>query len=183
MTAWRFPQASCLGIEAQEVSFELAKRSVRYNGVDGRVEVRRGDFRSEPLEPVYDLVTGTPPYFPPGTGTESQKVQAAPARFEHRGGVEAYCEAMVRALKPGGVGVLCAGAGQAERMRAQRTLHVASELIIEPKRGRAPLLSVYVLRRESSAQVSERLVVRENNGQWSEAFRTLRAEMGLPPLE
>jgi tRNA1(Val) A37 N6-methylase TrmN6 len=183
MTAWRFPEAACLGIEAQRVSFELCRRSIRYNGVEGRVEVRLNDFREEPLEPVYELVTGTPPYFPPGTGTQSQKVQAAPARFEHRGGVEAYCEAMVRALAPRGVGVLCAGAGQAERMRAQRSLHVVSELIIEPKRGSPPLLGVYVLRREPSPPKSGRLVVREKNGQWSEAFRAVRADMGLPPLE
>jgi tRNA1(Val) A37 N6-methylase TrmN6 len=176
MTAWRFPGAACRGIEAQRVSFELCQRSIRYNGANATVEL--GDFRDAALEPVYELVTGTPPYFPPGTGTESNKVQAAPARFEHRGGVEVYCEAMLRALAPNGVGVLCAGIGQVERMRAQPNL--TAELIIEPKRGKQPLLAVYALRREGAALEKSTLVVRERDGQWTDEFLRVREEMGMP---
>jgi tRNA1(Val) A37 N6-methylase TrmN6 len=176
MTAWRFPAAQCRGIEAQRVSFELCQRSIRYNGANASVEL--GDFREAKLEPVYGLVTGTPPYFPAGTGTESKKVQAAPARFEHRGGVEAYCEAMLRALEPDGVGILCAGIGQVERMRAQANL--AAELIIVPKRGKQPLLAVYALRRTGAALEKSTLVVREGDGQWTSEFLRVRAEMGMP---
>ncbi len=88
MIAWRFPGARCTGIEAQALSAGLARRSIAWNGVGDRVEVRHEDFRQATLEPTFDLVTGTPPYFPPGTGTESTKPQAAPAASEHRGGVE-----------------------------------------------------------------------------------------------
>jgi tRNA1(Val) A37 N6-methylase TrmN6 len=178
MTAWRFPEALGLGVEAQAVSFGLCERSIRYDGANARVEL--GDFRARAFEPTFELVTGTPPYFPPGTGTESKKVQAAPARFEHRGGVEAYCDAMARALAPDGVGVLCAGIGQVERVRAQTALHIRAELTIEPKRGRAPLLAVYALRRTGGPQTHERLVVREADGQWTAEFLRVREDMGMP---
>jgi tRNA1Val (adenine37-N6)-methyltransferase len=169
MTAWRFPSAAGLGVEAQPVSFELCERSIRYNGANVRVEL--GDFRARAFEPLFDLVTGTPPYFPPGTGTESNKVQAAPARFEHRGGVEAYCEAMQRALRPGGVGVLCAGVGQMQRMG------IEPGLLIEPKRGKPPLLAVYVLGKNVEPRT---LVVRERDGQWTDVFLRVREDMGMP---
>ena len=35
-----------------------------------------------------DLVTGTPPYLPVGSGPESTRVQCGPCRFEHRGGID-----------------------------------------------------------------------------------------------
>ena len=58
--------------------------------------MREGDFREPAVTGdlgTFDLITGTPPYFPPGTGLESDHVQRGPCRFEHRGGVEAYCDA------------------------------------------------------------------------------------------
>jgi tRNA1Val (adenine37-N6)-methyltransferase len=181
MTAWRFPLARCTGIEAQALSMGLARRSIAWNGVGDRVDVRHEDFREAALEPVFELVTGTPPYFPPGTGTESTKPQAAPARFEHRGGVEAYCEAMARALTPDGIAVLCAGAGQAERMAQQTTLSVHRELPIVPKRDTPPLLFVYALgRAPKPIQKLEPLVVREADGQWTPAFLDVRTQMGMP---
>src|SRR4051812_26293993 len=76
--AWRFPGARCLGIEAQEVSAGLARRSIAWNGVDQRCAVRLGDFRDPAMladEAPFDLVSGTPPYFPRGTGTESDSIQ------------------------------------------------------------------------------------------------------------
>ena len=101
--AWRFPSARLVGVEAQEVSFELARRSLAWNGVEARVELRHADFRAPAAFPdggVFDLVTGTPPYFPPGSGRESDHVQRAPCRFEHLGGIEDYCCSPPRRASP-----------------------------------------------------------------------------------
>lgn len=65
--AWMCPSAHCTGIEAQPTRAALARRSVRYNGVERRVEVHEGDIRDASLLPdgsEFDIVTGTPPYFP-----------------------------------------------------------------------------------------------------------------------
>jgi hypothetical protein len=65
MTAWLYPEALCVGVEAQPSRAAQAARSIRYNGVSGRVSVRLGDLRDPSTLPPasFDLVTGTPPYF------------------------------------------------------------------------------------------------------------------------
>jgi SAM-dependent methyltransferase len=45
LLAWRFPETRGLGIEAQAVSVDLARRSLAWNGADERCEVRHGDLR------------------------------------------------------------------------------------------------------------------------------------------
>jgi tRNA1(Val) A37 N6-methylase TrmN6 len=190
-TAWRFPEARCTGIEAQELSIGLAGRSLRWNGVTGRCELRHGDFRDETLTPegaIYPLVTGTPPYFPPGTGLESPHVQRAPARFEHRGGIEAYCSAAARLLAPGGVFVACQAASQGARVDpAARAagLTVTRRLDVIPRAGKEPLIQVFAFGRatpeDAPTIVDEPLVVRERDLHWTPAFAQLRLDMGLPP--
>lgn len=183
--AWRFPQARCLGIEAQPVSAALARRSVAWNGVEGRCEVRLGDFREAVLDERFDLVTGTPPYFPRGTGVESDGVQRGPCRFEHRGGVEAYCETAAVVLAEGAPFVGCAPSAQGERVRAagvKAGLRVERWREVIPRAGKAPLFSVFAMRREVASSVVEApLVVRDERGRRTEEFVALRAEMGMPP--
>jgi tRNA1(Val) A37 N6-methylase TrmN6 len=169
----------------------MARRSLRWNGVGDRCQLRHGDFRDPSLTPegeVYPLVTGTPPYFPSGTGLESPHVQRAPARFEHRGGIEAYCDAAARLLAPGGRFVACQAASQASRVEpAARASGLAVErrLDVVPRAGKDPLIALFVFRRadESTAPaiVDEPLVVRERDLRWTSAFAQLRLDMGLPP--
>ncbi|WP_437592457.1 tRNA1(Val) (adenine(37)-N6)-methyltransferase [Sorangium sp. So ce1000] len=188
-TAWRFPDARCAGVEAQEVSASMARRSVAWNGVDARGEVRWGDLRDpavlDGLGPA-DLVTGTPPYLPVGTGIESDRVQCGPCRFEHRGGVEEYCLSAARLLAPGAPFVACASARQRPRVEAAAA---AAGLALEawrdvvPKEGKAALFSVYALRRVeavTSCLDEPPLVLRGRNGRFTEEFDALRRTMGMP---
>src|SRR5436309_15419441 len=64
VVAWRLPGAALVTVEAQAISVRLARKSVRYNGLESRFEAREGDLR-EFAEGPFDLVTGSPPYFPP----------------------------------------------------------------------------------------------------------------------
>ena len=59
----------------------------------------------------FDLVTGTPPYIPPGAGIKSERPQRGPCCFEERGGVEEYCAAAAQRLLPEGRFVMCSGEG------------------------------------------------------------------------
>ena len=185
MTAWRFPHAQCVGIEAQAISAALARKSIAWNGVGDRVQLLEQDFRSAPLERQFDLITGTPPYFPLGTGTLSERVQAGPCRFEHRGGVEAYCDATARALAPTGTFVFCQSANQLPRVEAALVasgLHLRRRMEVVPRAGKAPLVSVFSAQREvCKAQQLPALVVRDGSGQWTEAFLAVRQLMGMPP--
>lgn len=56
----------------------------------------------------FDLVTGTPPYIPPGAGgVSADRPQKAPCNVEQRGGVEAYVDAAARVLAPHGTFAVC----------------------------------------------------------------------------
>src|SRR6266404_8331566 len=85
LLAWRFPEARCVGVEAQEMSAALACRSIAWNGAAARCEIRHGDLRDPTILPdarTFDLVTGTPPYLPPGSATAATHVQRAQCRSE-----------------------------------------------------------------------------------------------------
>src|SRR6185436_19614276 len=126
--AWRLPGARFVTAEAQPESVALAKKSARYNGLTDRYEIREGDFRTErgqpcPREPgnekeladkavrapallradeKFDLITGSPPYFPQGAGVESEHPQKLACRFELRGTVADYCTVAAKHLATGG---------------------------------------------------------------------------------
>jgi tRNA1(Val) A37 N6-methylase TrmN6 len=188
MIAWHFPSARGTGVEAQELSADLARRSVQWNGIADRCEVRLGDLRDRsilPEEHCIDLVTGTPPYFTPGTANQSARPQLGPCRFEHRGGVEDYCNAAARLLAPGGVFVTCAGWLQRERVGGAAEaagLRIERRLDVVPRQGKTPLFSVYALRRGAPGldPGADSLVVRDATGKRTDRFRALREQMGLP---
>jgi tRNA1Val (adenine37-N6)-methyltransferase len=190
MLAWRFPEARGVGVETQAVSVGLARRSLAWNGAEQRCEVRIGDLRdasSTPEGAVFDLVTGTPPYLPPGTAHASPRAQWAACHLEQRGGVEDYCAAAARLLAPGGWFVTCAGSAQPDRVHrgAERAaLVVARRRDVVPRAGKGVLFSVYGLRagpEAAHAVVDDPLVVRDAAGRRTPAFCALRIAMGMPP--
>src|ERR1700682_34821 len=106
IVAWRLPGATLCTVEAQPMSIRLARKSVRYNGLSSRFALYEGDLRDPAVlanEEPFDLVTGSPPYFPPGTATKAEHPQAIPARIEVRGTVVDYAAAAARILAPGGL--------------------------------------------------------------------------------
>ncbi len=190
LMAWRFPSAKVRGIEAQEVSAALARRSIAWNGVADRCSVVSGDLRDADLlkgESPFDLITGTPPYFPRGTGLESDQIQKGPCRFEHRGGIEDYARAAARNLAPAGIFVACAAATQSDRVTAAAAgagLMIDRKRDVIPRAGKDPLVMLFCMRRrvdDATTIVDTPLVVRDHNGQRTDEFVSLRADMGMPP--
>jgi len=193
LLAWRFPETRAVGVEAQGVSVDLARRSLAWNGADDRCEVRHGDLRDAASireRAAFDLVTATPPYLPLGAAHPSGRAQWAGCHLEQRGGVEDYCVAAARLLAPGGWFVTCAGAAQRARVRAgaaQAGLAVVRRREVIPRAGKTALFSVYGLRAASeiatspAVQLEEPLVVREADGRRTRAFQAVRAAMGMPP--
>jgi tRNA1(Val) A37 N6-methylase TrmN6 len=193
LLAWRFLEMRAVGVEAQAVSVDLARRSLAWNGADDRCEVRQGDLR-DPASirecAVFDLVTATPPYLPLGAAHASRRAQWAGCHLEQRGGVEDYCVAAARLLAPGGWFVTCAGAAQPARVQAGAAcagLAVVRRRDVIPRAGKPALFSVYGLRAageiapRSAVQLDEPLVVRDAGGRRTPTFQAVRAAMGMPP--
>ena len=187
--AWRFPSARLLGIEVQDLSAGLARRSLAWNGIATRAEILVRDFRNPAVmvrEATFDLITGTPPYFPVGAGPESDRVQRAPCRFEHHGGIEEYCAAAAPRLVHGAPFVACQAWNQRERVEpAARAagLRLVRWREIVPRVGKDPLLCIFAMRKAEAAEplvVDSPLVVRDEQGRRTEEFAAIRAAMGMP---
>ena len=188
---WRFPAARGVGIEAQETSVALARRSLVWNGAEHRATVRHGDLRDPTAladDERFPLVTGTPPYLPLGSATASRRQQWLACHLEARGGIEAYCAAAARALAPRGRFVVCESTPQAARVHdaaAAGGLAIAARRDVVPRAGKAPLFTVWTMRAAAEpappSAVLPPLVVRDTAGRRTPDCRRLRADMGMPP--
>ncbi len=185
--AWKLPEASLCGVEAQAQSFELLRRNVERSGFSARVSIAHGDLRDVELMAKlgrgFDLITGTPPYFPPPAALQAEDEQRAYARIEYRGGIEAYIDAGARRLSDEGVLVLCGDARAQERTRtacrsAGLTIHARCDVL--PRVGRAALFSVWTLKRSvGECQVSV-FTLRSATGEPTLDAKSLREFGGFP---
>jgi tRNA1Val (adenine37-N6)-methyltransferase len=185
--AWRLPRADVTGVEAQADRAAMGRRSIAYNGVEDRCRIVDGDLReviaAGALAGPFDLVTGTPPYFPRGEGTESAKAHAAACRFEHRGGVEDYLAAAARVLAPDGAVVVCSAALERARLAdgaAAAGLARRAHWEIVPRAGKPALVCVDVLDRLALACEEHSLTVRDRAGAWTPEMRAVRDALGMP---
>lgn len=187
--AWSAPAAMLVGVEAQAVSFALLERNIAHNGLAARVTVHHGDLRRPEVRAAlggpFDLVTGTPPYFPVSTATEAMDEQRAFARIEHRGGIEDYVAAAAPLLTPAGWLVLCGDAdagARAEDAAAAHGLVVRRHDLVVPRAGRPPLFSVWALGRGAAAlaRVDRVVTLRDERGERTDDARALRAFSGFP---
>jgi len=180
--AWKLPHVTLTGIEAQPDRAALGRRSITYNlgDVAPRATILDGDLRD--ATGSYDLVTGTPPYFPRGTGTESAHPHALACRFELRGGVEDYLATAARLVAPGGSITICSAALERDRVTAAApAIPWAEHWDIVPREGKAPLVCVdRYTTTHAGPRVDHALVVRDRAGQWTPAFRRVRDDLGMP---
>jgi tRNA1(Val) A37 N6-methylase TrmN6 len=190
MVAWRLPGARGFGIEAQDVSVELARRNVHDNGLGERVTLLHGDLREVTRAWSHGpcaLVTGTPPYLPLGTASASPDPQRAAARIELRGGVEDYLAAAARVLSPEGLVVLCSDGRVPERVvrgAAAAGLSPVRRLDVVPKAGRPPLFSVWTCAWTPRGALDHaEVIMRDERGERTEASLAMRRAFGLgdPP--
>jgi len=180
--AWRLPSADVTGVEAQPDRAALGQRSIAYNGCGDRVRIVVGDLR-DGVAGQFDLVTGTPPYFPRGTGTESDKLHAAPCRFELRGGVEDYLASAAAVLAVEGTVVVCTSILERARVvdgARGAGLAIREHWEIVPREGKAPLLAVDVLAARATTTAHHTLTIRDRAGVWTPAFCAVRDALGMP---
>jgi tRNA1(Val) A37 N6-methylase TrmN6 len=188
--AWRLPGARFTTVEAQEISIRLARKSVRYNGLQSRFTLVHGDLRDFAPAERFDLVLGSPPYFPPGTAIEAEHPQAVPARIEVRGTVADYARTAAHILAPGGVFAFVFPAAQSDR--ALRAVGDAGLKLIRRrevvfKEGEPPMIALFAAGRAEdlpstyTAWVEPPLVIRRRDGSTSAEYSAVRLSFGFPP--
>lgn len=199
MSAFRLPGARFTTIEAQDVSIGLARKSVALNGLSARFDLRHGDLRTPGIlgdDERFDLITGSPPYFPVGTGVASDHSQKFHCRFEVRGDVSDYCRVAARHLEPGGVFACVFPIDPLEQLKRVETAAKANDLFIVKRRaltlkaGERSLLSVFMMMKKEDLPesflkkgtlVEPELVIREKDGSPGQEYQTVKLVMGFPP--
>jgi tRNA1Val (adenine37-N6)-methyltransferase len=193
ISAWRLPGAAFVTVEAQEISLRLARKSVRYNGLESRFTLHHGDLRDESIfanEAPFDLVTGSPPYWPAGTASEAAHEQAIPARIEVRGSVVDYARAAARILAPGGLFAFVFPTIQTERaLEGVRDAGLAllRRRDIVFKEGEPPLITLFAATRAGDIPATYRpyveppLTIRTKDGGVAPEYSAVRMSFGFPP--
>jgi tRNA1Val (adenine37-N6)-methyltransferase len=197
IAAWRLPGARVVTIEAQDVSVALARKSARFNGLSGRCEIRHADFRDPgALAPDerFDLVLGSPPYFPPGSGIEGAHPQKIACRFEARGDIHDYCRVAATHLAPGGffACVFPLPDGQQTRMRSAAAAADLSLVRMRPvvfREGSDPLIALFGMTRAQDLPGGFRdctfhepaLTIRCSDGAVHPEYQALKLSIGFPP--
>lgn len=191
MVAHRLRPKLCLGIEAQPQSVAMAQRSVDELPVGApAMQILAGDIRDKNnLEKPCDLITGSPPYFPLGTGTLPPDAQRRACRFEARGGVEAYCEAASLHLAPQArfyVVFQTTWRSRVERAAARSGLQISARLEAHMREDRpAPFLDVFEMTRGEGPRgeelAIERFAIRDREGEISAEYRCAREFLGVDP--
>jgi tRNA1Val (adenine37-N6)-methyltransferase len=156
VAAWRMPGARVVTVEAQAESIALAKKSVRWNGLQDRFDIREGDMRDSGVlqeTETFDLILGSPPYFPLGTGAESDHPQKIACRFEVRGTIADYCQTAAAHLRIGG-SFACVfpirPEDQAKRVESaarEAGLTIVRQRPVILREGDAPLLGLFSMMR------------------------------------
>ena len=193
ISAWRLPGATFCTLEAQDLSIRLARKSVRYNGLEERFTLRHGDLRDakffEDQDP-FDLVTGSPPYFPPGTATRAAHEQAVPARMEVRGSIADYANTASSILAPGGIFAFVFPTLQLDRVLTSlddARLKLVRRRDVVFKSGEPPLISLFAAARVEdvpttfTAFVEPALTIRRRDGGVDEEYSAVRMSFGFPP--
>lgn len=122
------------GLEIQEESADMARRSVLLNGIGDRVNVVNGDIReADRIFPgaSFDVLTSNPPYLPASDGLHNPDVPKAVARHELLCSFADLVRVSAKLLPPGGHFVLVH-----RPFRLPEILSGLSAAGVEPKRMR-----------------------------------------------
>jgi tRNA1(Val) A37 N6-methylase TrmN6 len=176
------PSARLVCIEAQEISYRLLRANIEGNALEDRVDARLGDLRDFSDERKFRLVTGSPPYFPLGTGVLPDDPQKIAARFETRGDVGDYAKAAARHLAADGTFVFCFPSPQRDRaLRAVVAAGLTTTTMrdVVPRAGIAPLFTLFAARWSGVLVEESPHVIRDASGTVTEAHQAVRHSFGF----
>lgn len=198
VAAWRLPFAKFVTVEAQDISVALAKKSAAFNGLTERYDIREGDFRDANVlrdDELFDLVLGSPPYWPLEDGIHGDHPQKIACRFEVRGDVGDYMTTAQKHLAPGGFFACVFPVNPPHQLARllegakQAGLTIVRRRDVVLKEGDAPLLGLFAMVR--STDLPERfrentwnetpLIIRTKDGLVHPEYAAIKLSFGFPP--
>jgi tRNA1(Val) A37 N6-methylase TrmN6 len=195
--AWRLPGVRMVTIEAQSESVALARKSAHYNGLAERYEIREGDLRDSDLLRAgekFDLITGSPPYFPPESGVKSEHPQKHACRFELRGTVADYCSTAAKHLAPGGFFACVFPHETSQLARVEAGAHNAGLVVVRKRpvvfrEGDPALVSLFGMMRaddlpewfRGQTWTEPDLIIRMRDGKIHPEYSAVKLAIGFPP--
>ena len=195
IAAWRMPGARFVTIEAQPESVRLSRKSAEYNGLTVRYLIRQGDFRESGVLGAaerFELVLGSPPYFPVDTGIEGDHPQKVACRFELRGDIRDYAFAAAHHLAAGGL--FACVFPEDQRARVEQAAKDAALVIVRRRpvvfrEGEPPLVGLFAMMRASDLPEAMRdrtwveppLVIRTADGAVHPEYSAVKLAVGFPP--
>lgn len=195
IVAWRLPGAKFVTVEAQSESVELARRSAAYNGLSDRIDIRHADFRDPDAlkgDERFDLVLGSPPYFPLDAGLHGDHPQKVACRFEVRGDIRDYVSRALSCLDAGGVFACVFPEEQRARVEnaaVDATLTIVRRRPVVFKENDPPLVTLFLMMRAQDLpeRMRERtwveppLVIRAADGSVHPEYAAVKLALGFPP--
>ena len=174
------------GVEAQAQSVAMARRAIaELPEHESQIDIRHADFRDLDFGGErYDLITGSPPYFPLDAGVLPDDPQRRACRFEERGGVEAYVETASRALGDRARLYVVFQTRWSERVTAaaaEHDLHLSGRADFSTRADKpGPFLTVFELSRQPAEALDRvRCSVRDADGRISPEYQRIRIELGV----
>lgn len=183
MTLLRLPpEARLTTVEVQSGSAALQRKTVIYNGLEGRVEIRHGDLRDSGLfevQETYELITSNPPYFVPGHATPSPYPHRAAARLELNGDIFDFCRVGAQRLTGDGCFCFCYPAGDPRPEEAINGagLKLKSKQDVIFREGHPPVITLFSCGHRGEGGALPTLTTRTSSGTRSETYRKIRVEM------
>ena len=173
-------------VEAQEISYRLLMENIQGNGLHRCVRAIHRDIRNLDFGEQFPLITGSPPYFPIGTGSLPDDSQKAHARFELRGDVGDYARAAKRHITEDGLFVFSFPFQQKSRC-INLVTDVGFRLItirdVVPMKSKLALFSLYCASLSFTGAITEEepLIVAFEGGNYTPEMRALQATRGFGP--
>ena len=180
----RYEPKTITGVELGEQAAMQAEMSVRENGFEESISIRRGDIRNIREifpEPYIDLAACNPPYKAVGAGLRNEDTRMENARHECTCTLEDVAAAAKAILRFGGRLCICQ---RPERLTD--AMAIFREYGLEPKKLRlvqqrqnsAPMLFLLEARRggKSGLQILPTLLVEDENGTFSKEMLEIYGE-------
>jgi tRNA1Val (adenine37-N6)-methyltransferase len=198
VAAWRLPAARFVTVEAQDISLALAQKSAAFNGLLDRFTLRGGDFRHPGIlapDETFDLILGSPPYFPLEDGVLGDHPQKIACRFEVRGNIADYCLTASQHLAPGGLFSCVFPVNPPHQLARLAAAASAAGLTIIKRRdvvlkeGEPPLLGLFAMLRSADLPEANRdqtwveptLTIRTSQGGVHPEYSVIKLSFGFPP--